>query len=229
MIEIKNLNKTYGKGNSAFTALKSITVTLEQGANMAILGKSGSGKSTLMHVIAGLDRPTSGEVIINNVSVWAMPAKKLDAFRNKTIGFIFQAFFLQNENTVLENVMVPLEIRGVPFSKRRETAIAALKSVDLLDKMNNKASDLSGGQKQREVIARSIVGDPDIIFADEPTGNLDSVTGGIVEDMLFDLNKNTKAMLIVVTHDDELAKRFDNRIVLKDGEIIEMVGKGVTS
>ncbi|PIZ45813.1 ABC transporter ATP-binding protein [candidate division WWE3 bacterium CG_4_9_14_3_um_filter_41_6] len=229
MIEIKNLNKTYGKGNSAFTALKSITVTLEQGANMAILGKSGSGKSTLMHVIAGLDRPTSGEVIINNVSVWAMPAKKLDAFRNKTIGFIFQAFFLQNENTVLENVMVPLEIRGVPFSKRRETAIAALKSVDLLDKMNNKASDLSGGQKQRVVIARSIVGDPDIIFADEPTGNLDSVTGGIVEDMLFDLNKNTKAMLIVVTHDDELAKRFDNRIVLKDGEIIEMVGKGVTS
>jgi len=158
-----------------------------------------------------------------------MPAKKLDAFRNKTIGFIFQAFFLQNENTVLENVMVPLEIRGVPFSKRRETAIAALKSVDLLDKMNNKASDLSGGQKQRVVIARSIVGDPDIIFADEPTGNLDSVTGGIVEDMLFDLNKNTKAMLIVVTHDDELAKRFDNRIVLKDGEIIEMVGKGVTS
>ncbi len=228
MIELKNINKIYGKDTSALTALKNINFRLVTGANLAILGKSGSGKSTLMHVIAGLDRPSSGEVIINEVSVWAMPSKKLDEFRNKTIGFIFQAFYLQNENTVLENVMVPLEIRGLPFNQRKAAAIEAIKALELEDKLQRKTSELSGGQKQRVVIARSIVGNPDIIFADEPTGNLDSVTGATVEQILFNLNKNTDVCLIVVTHDEDFAKRFDNRIMLKDGEIIEMIGEGVS-
>lgn len=225
MLQIKNLEKVYGNGDAAFKALHGISFELDLGSNLAILGKSGSGKSTLMHLIAGLDRPTAGEVIIDGTNVWQLKGHALDKFRNETISFIFQSFYLQNENSVLENVMVPLEIRGE--KNRKETAMKALESLELADKAKNKASDLSGGQKQRAVIARSIVGSPKVIFADEPTGNLDTKTGLKVEEILFGINKDTDATLITVTHDDELAKKFDNMIELKDGKIVNHKGKNI--
>jgi len=225
MLKVKNLTKIYGKGDSAFKALDNVSFELEEGANLAILGKSGSGKSTLMHCVAALDSPSDGKVFIGDTDVWALTGKALDKFRNESIGFIFQSFYLQSENTVLENVMVPLEIRGE--SSRTDAAMDALKKLELDDKAQNRADTLSGGQKQRAVIARAIVGEPKIVFADEPTGNLDSKTGAKVEQMLFDLNKESNISLITVTHDEELASRFDNVIELSDGKIISHKGKGL--
>ncbi len=225
IIKVKNLNKIYGSGTSAFTALKDINFELDLGSNLAILGKSGSGKSSLMHAMAGLDKPTSGQVIIDGTDVWLLKGKQLDQFRNKTISFIFQSFFLQSEDTVLENVMVPLEIRGE--EGRKETAMQALRDLEMDDKAYNKATDLSGGQKQRAVIARAIVGNPKVVFADEPTGNLDTKTGNRVEDILFSINKKTGATLITVTHDEDLASKFDNILSLQDGKIVDFKGKNI--
>jgi putative ABC transport system ATP-binding protein len=225
MLAVNKLEKIYGKGDTAFKALHGVSFSLELGSNLAILGKSGSGKSTLMHLVAGLDRPTSGNVVIDGTDVWKLKGHALDKFRNETISFIFQSFYLQNENSVLENVMVPLEIRGE--KNRKESAMRALESLELEDKATNKASDLSGGQKQRAVIARAIVGSPKVIFADEPTGNLDTKTGAKVEEILFKINKDTGATLITVTHDEELAKKFDNMIELKDGRIVNHKGNNI--
>lgn len=186
---------------------------------MAILGKSGSGKSTLMHAISGLDRPQHGQVIIDGQDILQLKSKHVDEFRAKKIGFIFQSFFVQGNESVIDNVSLPLEIARLPRKKRAHKINAALKAVDLYDKRKNRAKDLSGGQKQRLAIARAIVGDPQIIFADEPTGNLDSETGAKVEGLLFDYNKQKGVTLIVVTHDADLAKKCDYQIIIKDGRV----------
>ncbi len=219
MIEIKHISKTYGKKESAFEALKDVTFTIPDGASVAILGKSGSGKSTLMHAMSGLDRPQTGEVVIDGQNILTLKDKQVDRFRAEKIGFIFQSFFVQGNETVSDNVSLPLEIANVAFSSRRKRVEAALDSVDLLEKKNNRAKDLSGGQKQRLAIARAIVNNPSIIFADEPTGNLDSVTGAKVEDLLFSYNKNKGATLIIVTHDADLGAKCDIIIHIKDGKI----------
>lgn len=226
MIIVKKVSKIYGEGESKFTALDNISFRLKEGANLAILGKSGSGKSTLMHAIAGLDRPTSGDIIINDEKLWSRSQEEIDRYRNEDVGFVFQDFYLQNEETVLENVMVTLEIRGV--SKRKEKAMKALKVLGIDDKANNTANKLSGGEKQRACIARAIVGEPKIIFADEPTGNLDSVTSESVEKILFNLHNEINSTLIVVTHDKELSDKFENSIIIKDGKIVEHHGKDIT-
>lgn len=226
MIVVKKVSKIYGEGESAFKALDDVSFRLEEGANLAILGKSGSGKSTLMHALAGLDRPTSGEIIIQDKELWSRSQKEIDRYRNEDVGFVFQDFYLQNEETVLENVMVALEIRGT--SNRKEKAMKALEILGIAEKTNNKANQLSGGQKQRVCIARAIVGEPKIIFADEPTGNLDSVTSESVEKILFDLHNKIKSTLIVVTHDKELSDKFENSITVKDGKIIDHKGEDVT-
>ena len=186
---------------------------------MAILGKSGSGKSTLMHAISGLDKPQKGQVIIDGQDILQLKSKHVDEFRAKKIGFIFQSFFVQGNESVVDNVSLPLEIARLPRKKRAHKINAALKAVDLYDKRKNRAKDLSGGQKQRLAIARAIVGDPQIIFADEPTGNLDSETGAKVEELLFDYNKQKGVTLIVVTHDADLAKKCDYQIIIKDGRV----------
>ena len=219
MIELKNVTKIYGKKKNQFTALKNISLAIPTGASVAILGKSGSGKSTLMHAISGLDKPQKGQVIIDGQDILQLKSKHVDEFRAKKIGFIFQSFFVQGNESVVDNVSLPLEIARVPRKKRAHRINAALKAVDLYDKRKNRAKDLSGGQKQRLAIARAIVGDPQIIFADEPTGNLDSETGAKVEELLFGYNKQKGVTLIVVTHDADLAKKCDHQIIIKDGRV----------
>ena len=219
MIELKNVTKIYGKKKSQFVALNDVSLRIPTGVSVAILGKSGSGKSTLMHAISGLDRPQKGEVIIDGQDILKLKQKQVDEFRARKIGFIFQSFFVQGNESVADNVSLPLEIVKMPRSLRESKINEALKAVDLYEKRKNRAKDLSGGQKQRLAIARAIVGNPQIIFADEPTGNLDSETGAKVEELLFNYNKQEGATLIIVTHDVDLAKKCDYQILIKDGKI----------
>lgn len=219
MIEVKNVTKTYGKKNSTFKALDDVSFTIPDGASVAIIGKSGSGKSTLMHAISGLDRPEQGEVIIDGVDILTLKSKAVDRFRSEKIGFIFQAFFVQANETAYDNVALPLEIVKASARTRKQLIAEALETVELGDKLKQKARNLSGGQKQRLAIARAIVNKPRIIFADEPTGNLDSTTGENVENLLFGLNKQQGSTLIIVTHDTELAEKCDIQIYIKDGKI----------
>lgn len=216
-LSIKNLTKTYGKKQNAFEALKGVSLSIESGQSVAIVGKSGSGKSTLMHVLAALDRPTDGELTFNGKQVREFKQADLDRLRNHEFGFIFQQFFLNGRETVLENVLLPLKIGGVGLRERKRRALDALRQVDLVDKAQNKATDLSGGQKQRVCIARALVSEPKIIFADEPTGNLDSENGQRIEDLLFKLNRDKGISLIIVTHDDDLAAKCERRFYMKDG------------
>lgn len=224
MIEVKNLIKTYGKKQSIFTALDDVSFTIPDGASVAIVGKSGSGKSTLMHVMSGLDRPNQGEVVIDGVNILKLKNKAVDRFRSEKIGFIFQSFFVQANETVYDNVALPLEIARVAAGTRKQRIETALQTVELDEKLKQKAGNLSGGQKQRLAIARAIVNNPRIIFADEPTGNLDSATGEKVEELLFGLNKKQGSTLIIVTHDSDLAKKCDIQIFIKDGKIEKMTG-----
>jgi putative ABC transport system ATP-binding protein len=219
IIGTKSLNKTYGKKDSLFVALKDINLDIKQGESIAIIGKSGSGKSTLMHLLALLDSPTSGEITIGGEPSSQLSRRQKDKLRNKQFGFVFQQFFLNGNNSVLDNVILPLKIAGKSRRERNRLGMKVLEDVELADKANNKANDLSGGQKQRVVIARALINDPNIIFADEPTGNLDSVTGEKIEEMLFSLNKTKDITLIIVTHDADLAARCDRQIRIKDGQI----------
>ena len=220
VIEAKNLTKVYGKKSAAFTALKGINLEIYEGESVAIVGKSGSGKSTLMHLLALLDSPTSGTIKIDGEDATKLSKRQLNRLRNSRFGFVFQQFFMNANDTVLENVMLPLKIAGISGRKRKEMAMEALKIVDLESKAKNKATDLSGGQKQRVCIARAIVNDPKIIFADEPTGNLDSATGDKITDLLFELNRRRGVTLIIVTHDEDLAKLCKRIVGISDGKII---------
>lgn len=222
MIEVKSISKTYGKKKTAFQALNDVSFTIPEGASVAIIGKSGSGKSTLMHAMSGLDRPQTGEIIIDGVNILELKSKLVDQFRSKKIGFIFQSFFVQGRESCFDNVSLPLEVSNVKKSKRKKMVEAALDQVGILDKKKNRAQDLSGGQKQRLAIARAIVGEPTIIFADEPTGNLDSVTGAKIEELLFGYNKTKNVTLIIVTHDEELAAKCDIKIFIKDGKVSDI-------
>jgi putative ABC transport system ATP-binding protein len=224
MIELKNVNKMYGKKQSVFVALDNISVSIATGASVAIIGKSGSGKSTLMHVMSGLDHATSGLVQVAGKDLSTMKQKSVDVFRNQQMGFIFQSFFIEANQSCIDNVSLPLEIAKVPMKKRKVLALKALEEVELTDKAESKAGNLSGGQKQRLAIARAIVNKPKLIFADEPTGNLDSTTGEKVVQLLFGLNKSLGATLVIVTHDHELASRCDAQIHVHDGKIAKITG-----
>lgn len=224
MIEVKDITKTYGTRQHVFTALDDISFTVPDGSRVAIVGKSGSGKSTLMHVMSGLDRPDSGQVVIDGQDILRLKPKAVDVFRSEKIGFIFQAFFVQANDTCYHNVALPLEITKMKPEQRKALVHEALHQVGLVDKEHEKAGNLSGGQKQRLAIARAIVTKPRIIFADEPTGNLDSATGGIIEELLFNFNQNLGSTLIIVTHDTELAAKCDIRIYIKDGRVERIEG-----
>lgn len=219
MIEVKNLTKTYGKKQHVFTALDDVSFTIPDGASVAILGKSGSGKSTLMHAMSGLDRPQQGEVIIDGEDILKLKVKAVDKFRATKMSFIFQSFFVQANETCYDNVSLPLEIAKVMGGERKKKVLAALEAVELGEKVKSKAKNLSGGQKQRLAIARAIVNNPKVLFADEPTGNLDSATGEVIEKLLFGYTKTNGTTLIIVTHDPELAEKCDIQIRIKDGKI----------
>ncbi len=225
MIEVKGVTKTYGKKQNAFLALEDINFVIPDGASVAIVGKSGSGKSTLMHAMSGLDRPEKGQVVIDGVDILKLKSKAVDRFRSEKIGFIFQSFFVQANESSFDNVSLPLEISNLSVRERKKRVLEALRVVGIDDKEKQKARNLSGGQKQRLAIARAIVNRPKIIFADEPTGNLDSTTGATIEKLLFGLNKQSGSTLVIVTHDEDLAAKCDMRIYIKDGKIDKIVSE----
>ena len=221
ILKATNLSKTYGKKTTAFRALKDIDLEIKKGESVAIIGKSGSGKSTLMHILALLDTPTTGTLRVNGQNARKFNKRQLAKLRNETFGFVFQQFFMNNDDTVLDNVILPLSIAKVPRRQRKRRALSALKVVGLADKAKNKARDLSGGQKQRVCIARAIVNNPKVIFADEPTGNLDSATGEKVEQILFRFHERLGATLVIVTHDEALAAKCQRQIRISDGLVVE--------
>jgi putative ABC transport system ATP-binding protein len=219
IIDARNIDKGYGSGAGRFEALRNVSLTVGRGESVAIAGKSGSGKSTLMHLLALLDTPDAGSVSFAGQDVLSLPAKRVSELRNKEFGFVFQQFFLTPGTSVLDNVTLPLKIAGVSARARKERGLAVLHQFGLADKASNKATDLSGGQKQRVVISRALINEPSVIFADEPTGNLDTATGTVVEDALFALNRDLGITLVIVTHDEDLAARCDRQIFIRDGII----------
>ena len=220
MLEAINLSKTYTGEVVDYHVLKNINLKIEEGECAAIIGKSGSGKSTLMHLLACLDTPSAGSIMFDGEDVSTLTERQRDVLRNEKIGFVFQQFFLNGRETVFENVVLPMRIRGADQYRLTKDAMEALEAVGIKDKEEKRAKDLSGGEKQRVCIARALVGKPKIIFADEPTGNLDSNTSAEIEKVLFQLNRETGITLIIVTHDPDLAAKCPRIIELKDGEII---------
>ena len=218
MINVDNLKKTYYMGNQSLDALSGVTFEITKCEYVAIMGPSGSGKSTLMNIIGCLDSPTKGTYSLNNKEVSQMSDDELSKIRNTEIGFVFQNFSLLPRSSALENVMLPLQYAGISLSERKTIALDALEKVELLDRKDHKPSELSGGQQQRVAIARALVNNPSILFADEPTGNLDSQTGMKVLDIFKRLNENGQT-IILITHENEVASAAKRIIHIKDGNI----------
>ena len=220
MLETQDLFRTFTSDSVDYEVLKGIDLRIEKGESVAIIGKSGSGKSTLMHILACLDEPTSGSVFFEGKDYRTLSERGRDRLRNESFGFVFQQFFLNGRETVFENVVLPMRIRGASEKDLRSRASAALEAVGLGDKSEKRAKDLSGGEKQRVCIARALVGDPDVIFADEPTGNLDSKTSRTIEELLLSLNRDQGITVVIVTHDEDLAAKCGRTVNIKDGRIV---------
>lgn len=219
ILTTESLTKTFKSGDHFLTVLDHVSFSIKKGISCAIVGPSGSGKTTLLGLCAGLDKPTSGSVTLNEHRISEYSEAELSKIRNEQIGFVFQSFQLIPTLTALENVMVPLELRGVPYRDVEKRALDLLKSVGLKERTHHYPNQLSGGEQQRVGLARAFIHEPEILFADEPTGNLDGETGSQIEDLLFDLNKEQGTTLIIVTHDRELASRCDRIIELKNGKL----------
>ena len=219
MITLSNIEKIYRTDTVETLALNNISLDVAKGEFLSIMGPSGCGKSTLLNIIGLLDEPTAGALKIDQQQLNGFSDKALARFRNGKIGFIFQSYHLINDLPVLDNVELPLLYRNVSASERRRLATAALEKVGLSNRMKHYPSQLSGGQKQRVAIARALVSDPKLILADEPTGNLDSENSAVIEKLLFELHDMLGTTLIIVTHDEELAKKCKRVIYLKDGVI----------
>lgn len=217
LIELNGLTKTYGLGDAAFQALKGIDLTIRKGEFVVIMGPSGSGKSTLMNVLGCLDTPTSGHYLYEGIAVETLDADQRSLLRRYALGFIFQGFNLLARTSALENVELPLLYRGMARKDRHEKATAALTAVGLPTKLNRTPGELSGGQQQRVAIARAIVTEPSTLFADEPTGNLDSVTTRDIIEILTRLNVDRGITVLMVTHDENVAACAKRRVVIKDG------------
>jgi len=219
ILKLEKVTKTYNTTTVAFHAIKDICLEIKQGDFMAITGASGSGKSTLMHIIGLLDRPTSGQVILEGEDISTLNQTKLAQLRNKTLGFVFQQFNLLAKTSSLENVILPLLYSDVPQKDRSNLGKVMLEKVGLADKMKNFPSQLSGGQQQRVAIARALINNPKIILADEPTGNLDSKSGKAIMSLFQTLHQEGKT-IVLVTHDPKVAVAAKKIITLKDGKII---------
>jgi putative ABC transport system ATP-binding protein len=218
MLDVRGLTKSYLSVNGPLTVLKDVSFSLAAASTCAIIGPSGSGKTTLIGLCAGLDQPTSGEVSLNSISMSGLDEDGRARLRNEHVGFVFQTFQLIPTLTALENVMVPLELRGQ--SRVRDEAAALLQRVGLGERLSHYPAQLSGGEQQRVAIARAFVNHPKILFADEPTGNLDAETGRLIIEGLFALNADAGTALVLVTHDPELAKRAGKIIRLKGGMVV---------
>ncbi|HEX6981230.1 MAG TPA: ABC transporter ATP-binding protein [Balneolaceae bacterium] len=221
ILKVTNLTKKFRSGNHDITVLKHLNFSVEEGTTCAIVGPSGSGKTTLLGLCAGLDRPTAGEVKLNGVKMGRLSEDERAKIRNEYVGFIFQNFQLVPTLTALENVMVPLELRGMKTTEVKRDAEKLLFDVGLDDRLHHYPSQLSGGEQQRVAIARAFINKPKILFADEPTGNLDTETGLTIEKLLFDLNEDKGTTLILVSHDLSLAEKCGRIIRLKNGAIFE--------
>jgi lipoprotein-releasing system ATP-binding protein len=219
MIRLEQLTKTFVKDGNRIEVLRGIDLQIERGGSLALLGVSGAGKSTLIHIVGTLDHPTTGAIYIDNLDVFRWNEKELAEFRNRKIGFVFQFHHLLPEFTSLENTMMPALIRGFSKEEARKKARAILEELGLEHRLTHKPGELSGGEQQRVALARAMVMEPEILLADEPTGNLDTETGKKVEDLLMDFNKNKNVTLVVVTHNKSLADRMSRSIGLRDGRV----------
>jgi lipoprotein-releasing system ATP-binding protein len=219
MIRVENLNKTFLKDGLKIEVLKGLNLQIATGESLAVVGVSGSGKSTLIHILGTLDHPTSGAVLFDGIDVFTWSEQRLSAFRNQKIGFVFQFHNLLPEFSALENTMMPALIRRIPKAEARQKAEAILNEVGLGDRITHKPGELSGGEQQRVAIARALILEPEILLADEPTGNLDTETGKKIEEILITLNRTKGITLVVVTHNESLACRMSQQIGLRDGRI----------
>jgi putative ABC transport system ATP-binding protein len=219
VVEVKNLTKVYRMGDVDVHALCGVSLQIQRGEVVAIMGPSGSGKSTLMNILGCLDRPTSGEYLLDGENVARMNDNQLARVRNRKVGFIFQSFNLMARSSALANVELPMRYAGVGRRLRQQNSVEALEAVGLQDRMHHRPKELSGGQQQRVAIARALVNNPSIIMADEPTGNLDSKTGVEIMDLLLRLNRERGVTLIIVTHDPEIASHASRIIHIRDGQV----------
>ena len=219
LLKTVDLVKTYTVGGMIIRAVDGVSLEINKGDFVSIVGKSGSGKSTLMHMIGLLDTPTSGQIILNDKDVSNLDESQLARIRNEEVGFVFQSYNLLARATALENVMLPLQYSSVPKSEWRGRALKMLDTVELSDRVNNRSNELSGGQKQRVAIARALVTEPSIVLADEPTGNLDSKTSADIENLFKRLNAAGRT-IILVTHDEDLAKLTPKKFVISDGKLV---------
>jgi len=216
MLQGKNIYKTYG----TVQVLKGVDISIQKGEIVSIVGSSGAGKSTLLHILGTLDKADKGEVSMNSVAVNALDGKKLAAFRNKHIGFVFQFHHLLPEFTAIENVCIPGWLAGRKKKEVEERAAELLIMLGLKERMENKPNQLSGGEQQRVAVARALINNPSIVFADEPTGNLDSANAKELHDLFLDLRNKFKQTFLIVTHNEELAKLGDRVLYMKDGKIV---------
>src|SRR5712671_6645988 len=222
LVELRNVSKIYQLGEEEIRALDDVTLDIETGEFISIIGPSGSGKSTLMHILGCLDSPSKGTIQLDGVMIHDASARQLAAIRNRKIGFVFQFFNLLPKLNVVQNVELPMIYSGISSKQRRERAMEALKAVDMVNRAKHRPSQLSGGQQQRVAIARALVNDPRIVFADEPTGNLDSHTGEAILSLFRKLSTEGRT-IVLVTHDPEIAAVTPRRIEIRDGKIAQRV------
>lgn len=217
----ENIHREFETANSVLPVLRGINLTLEKGETAAITGASGVGKSTLLHILGGLDKPTSGRVRISDLALEGKSETELARFRNKKVGFVFQFHYLLEDFSALENVMVPMFLAGADKRSARERAERILGRVGLIDRAAHRPHQLSGGEQQRVAVARALANDPEILLADEPSGNLDTATGNRLHDLMFELNEDRKTSLVIATHNRELASRCQREFRMADGKLTQ--------